>query len=77
MTQEEWKTIFSDNLVSILNEKGMTQRQLAMDSGVSQAMISEYIHKIRMPGLTAAINMAYALDMEVGELVDFGEPIEW
>lgn len=76
MTQEQWKSIFADNLISILHDRGMTQRQLAMDSGISPAMISEYIHKIRMPGLAAAINMAYALDVDICELVDFDERIE-
>ena len=76
MTQSEWKRVFANNLVDILNERGMSQRQLAIDSGVSTAMISEYINEIRMPGLAAAINMAYALDMDVGDLVDFDERIE-
>lgn len=76
MTQEKWKRIFADNLVDILSERGMSQRQLAIDSGVSTAMISDYVNGIRMPGLAAAINMAYALDMDVGELVDFDERIE-
>jgi transcriptional regulator with XRE-family HTH domain len=75
MRQEEWKKVFASNLIDILKEKGMTQRELAMDSGLSTATISEYINGIRMPGLAAAINMAYALDMDVGELVDFDEPI--
>lgn len=76
MRQEEWKKVFAANLIDILKEKGMTQRELAMDSGLSTATISEYINGIRMPGLAAAINMAYALDMDVGELVDFDEPID-
>lgn len=76
MTQETWKRIFANNLVDILEEKGMSQRQLAKDSGVSAAMISDYINGIRMPGLAAAINIAYALDMDVGELVDFDERVE-
>ena len=76
MTQEQWKRIFANNLLDILDERGMSQRQLARDSGVSSAMISEYINGIRMPGLAAAINMAYALDMDVGELVDFDERID-
>ena len=76
MTQEAWKRIFADNLVDILNEKGMSQRQLAKDSGVSPAMISEYINRIRIPGLPAVINIAYALDMDVSELVDFDERID-
>ena len=76
MTQEKWKTIFANNLVDILEDKGMSQRQLAKDSGVSAAMISDYVNGIRMPGLSAVINMAYALDMDVSELVDFDERIE-
>ena len=76
MTQGEWKHIFARNLVDILNERGMSQRQLAMDSGISTGMISEYINEIRMPGLMAAINIAYALDMDLADLVDFDERIE-
>lgn len=75
MTQEDWKITFAENLVDILKEKGMSQRQLAVDSGVSQAMISDYVNGIRMPGIAAVINIAYALDMDVGELVDFDERI--
>ena len=75
MTQEQWKRTFANNLLDILEEKGMSQRQLAIDSGVSTSMISDYINGLRMPGLASAINMAYALDMEVGELVDFGDRI--
>lgn len=76
MTQDTWKNIFARNLADILADKGMSQRQLAIDSGVSAAMISDYINGVRMPGLTAAINIAYALDMDVGELIDFDERIE-
>ena len=76
MTQTEWKRIFANNLIDILRERGMSQRQLAIDSGVSTAMISEYVNEIRMPGLAAVINMAYALDVDIGDLVDFDERIE-
>ena len=77
MTQEEWKDVFGDNLASILRDQKMTQVQLARESGVSTAMISDYINKRSVPGLFAAINIAYALDMDIGELVDFDEPIEY
>ena len=76
MTQTEWKEIFANNLIDLLNERGMSQRQLAIDSGVSTAMISEYINRIRMPGIAAVINMAYALDVDVNELVDFDDRID-
>lgn len=76
MTQFEWRRVFASNLVSILEEKGMSQAQLARDSGVSAGMISDYINNISVPGIFALINIAYALDMEVSELVDFGDRIK-
>lgn len=75
MTIGEWKDIFGDNLASLLDEKNMTQKELAKESGVSTAMISDYINKRSVPGLIAAINIAYALDVSIEELVDFEEPI--
>ena len=77
MTLEEWKDIFGDNLSSILEERKMTQSRLARLSGVSTAMISDYINKRSVPGLMAAINMAYALNVRLEELVDFEEPITY
>jgi transcriptional regulator with XRE-family HTH domain len=75
MTQSEWKDIFGDNLISILRQKGISQARLSRDSGVSTGMISDYINKRSVPGLFAAINIAYALDMSIDELVDFEEII--
>ena len=76
MTQGEWKNIFGDNLAAIIEEKGMSQKQLSKDSGVSMGMISDYINKFSAPGVFAIINMAYALDVEVDELVNFDDTIE-
>lgn len=75
MTELEWMCIFGDNLVSILNEYGMTQRELADRAGLSESTISQYIHKQKMPSLRAAINIAYALDIPIDELVDFDERV--
>ena len=77
MTINEWKDIFGDNLVSLLRERRMTQVDLAIESGISASMISDYINKRSVPGLPAVINIAYALDVAVDELVDFEEPIDF
>lgn len=77
MTQTEWKEIFADNLTSILEEKGMTQSQLAKDADLSISRISDYVNKRAVPTVFAIINMAYALDMDVGELIDFDEHVTW
>ena len=77
MTRGSWKIIFADNLVSILEEKGMSQNQLAKDSGVSASMISDYINRYATPTVFTIINIAYALDVDVDDLVDFGDLIDY
>ena len=75
MTQNEWREIFKDNLSSILREKKMTQAELAKDAGLSTSRVSEYINGYATPTIFAVINMAYALDVDVGEFIDFGESV--
>lgn len=77
MTMTEWKEIFGSNLVALLKEKGMTQSQLAKDTGLSTSRISDYINGYSAPSVFAIINMAYALDIDVGEFVDFEENIDY
>lgn len=76
MTQSQWRNVFGDNLADILRDKGMSQAQLARDSGLSVSRISDYINKFSTPTIFALINIAYALDMELSELADFDERIE-
>lgn len=75
MTEVEWLDIFGDNLKSMLEHANMTQIELAEYSGLSKAAISRYINKERIPSLRAIINISYALECDVGELIDFDEPI--
>lgn len=75
MTELEWLNIFSDNLVSILNEYGMTQRELADAAGLSESAISQYVNKQKIPSLRAIINIADTLNMSIDELVDFGDRV--
>lgn len=77
MKREEWRNIFAENLKSILDEKGMSRKELAEDSGVSSTAISEYISGRQTPNIMAVVNIAYALDMEVSDLVDFDERIDY
>lgn len=76
MTKGQWISTFGDNLDDILQEREMTQMELALDSGISKSMISDYINKISAPSIFSIINMAYALDIDVDELVDFGDRID-
>lgn len=76
MSEQEWLDIFGDNLRDILIEKHMSQEDLARICGVTQAAVSGYIHKRKMPGIKTILNMSYALNINLYDLIDFGEPIE-
>ena len=73
MTELEWLEIFSTNLRELLEERGFTQRDLAIASRLSDSTISDYIHGQKIPSLRAIINIAYALEISIDELIDFGD----
>ena len=75
MTELEWLEIFSTNLRELLEERGFTQRDLAIASRLSDSTISDYIHGQKIPCLRAIINIAYALEISIDELIDFGDII--
>lgn len=75
MHENEWLDIFGDNLASMLYDARYTQRDLAEMSGLSESSISNYIHKRKMPSVKAIINIAYALDCNINDLIDFGDAI--
>lgn len=76
MSEIEWISIFGDNLIDIMDEKGYTQEQLANATGLTQSTISKYINKKQMPSIKAVVNLAYALDCTTDELIEFGDIIE-
>lgn len=75
ITQEDWLEIFAAKVQVALIESHTSQRDLAIMSGLSEATISCYIHKTKMPGVKAILNIAHALDMTVEELIDYGADI--
>ena len=76
MTEIEWLDIFGDNLRDMLAEVGMSQRELANEIGVDESLVSRYIHKQYILNLKTIIKIAYVLNCDISELVDFGETIE-
>ena len=76
MTESEWLDDFSYRLLGAMQYAGLNQKILARESGLSEASISNYINGVKMPNVKAIVNLAYVLDCEIEELVDFGEKIE-
>ena len=75
MSEQEWLEIFADNLDELLKEKGYTQKDLADSTWLSEATISSYINKRKLPGIRAIINIAYELDLSLDDFLDFGDRI--
>ena len=76
MTEIEWLDIFGDNLRDILLDVGMTQSELADELGIDKSLVSRYVNKQYIPNLKTIINIAYILNCDISELIDFGESIE-
>lgn len=75
MSEVEWMEIFANNLVNILEEENMTQKELADAIGITKSAISKYINKQRMPSLKNIINMSDVLNISIDELIYFGDVI--
>lgn len=76
MTEQAWLNIFGDNLNELIIEAGMNQADLAEAARLSEATISYYINKRKIPGVKALVNIAYALNVSLDELMYFGDTIE-
>jgi transcriptional regulator with XRE-family HTH domain len=76
MSELEWIDIFGDNLRDMLIEANMTQRDLAEDTGLTEAAISNYINKRRMPTVRALVNISFYLGCSFDELMDSGDRVE-
>lgn len=69
MSEVELIDIFADNLRDIMQEVGITQSELADESGLSRATINRYLAKQRLPTLKALINICDVLDCNLDELI--------
>lgn len=76
MTEMEWLDEFGASLFDLMEQEGLNQKELAEESGLSEGSISNYIHGKQMPNVKAIVNLAYALECDVSDLIDFGEMID-
>lgn len=59
-----------------MEEKGISQSELAHILDVSEATVSRYLNEKQTPTMDVVVNMAYELGVTVDELIDFGEPVD-
>lgn len=61
MRENEWLTTFSGNLRDIMEEVGISQRELARDAGLSESMISDYVNGKCMPSVKSLVNLIHSI----------------
>ena len=76
MTEDRWRRLFSIRLRELMFERGMTENSLSTVSGLGQSAIWRYTHCTRTPSVLSALKLAYAFDIPLNDLVDFGETVD-
>lgn len=71
MSEDSWKTGFGRKLGHILASSNMSQTALAIETGISQVMISRYISGNSQPSAYTVTKIARALNCSIDELMDF------
>ena len=75
MTEDEWLDKFADKLTTMMYRRGYNQTSLSNVTSISRSTISKYLNATQMPTARSIINLSYALDCRVDELIDFGHMI--
>lgn len=71
MTRYEWLGRFSLKLRQLMDEKGMTQRELADKLYVSEVTVSKYINGELMPSVRMIVNISYELNASIDSFTYF------
>lgn len=71
MTEADLLITFSNNLRYMMSEHCINQSELSRESGISRQAINSYLNAQRMPSLKAVINLSYALNCDLDDLVPF------
>ena len=61
---------WNEKVINLMNKKGITQKQLAQLSGVTESSISRYLHSDKQPRLDIIVNVAKALNVETNYFLD-------
>ena len=73
MQKDEYDKAFGEHLKSLLEEKGMTQAELARRTGLTEASVSRYINGNRTPRIAQAYRMAWAIGIDMNTLIYLGK----
>ena len=76
MSEVELIDIFAENLRYTMKDVRITQAELAKYACLSEAAISRYLSKKRLPDIRALVNMCVVLNCTLDDLIPSYEMIE-
>ena len=76
ISEVEFICIFADNLSVIMVEVVISQRQLSKKAHITEAALSRYLNKQRMPNMRTFMNLCYALQCEYSDLLPTYSTVE-
>lgn len=65
-----YRRVFANNLKSCLQEKGVTQKEVAEALGLSQGALSDWMSLRRTPGMDRVQRLAEYFGVEMSDLVE-------
>lgn len=71
MKREEWLCGFRFRVRQLMNEKNVTQRELADELYISEAAVSRLLNGNLMPSMKTVINISYALNVSIDSFTYF------
>lgn len=76
ISEKQWVESFKEELKYYMEEKNISQRELADRSRLAESTISKCLHGDKIPNCRTINNIAYALGIDPAQLIDFGQLIE-
>ena len=67
--EQEWTDQFSNNLQHVIAKKKIQKKELAKQLGITNAMLSRYIHGAATPSVYKACQIANALGCDINDLI--------
>ena len=70
LTEERWRSLFSDRLNELMGVKGYSQQTLADYTGLGKGTINNYVNKRATPSAYALSKIARVLNCSIMDLTD-------
>lgn len=61
---------WNNKVLDLMNERNINQKQLSKLSGIHESSISRYLHSGQKPRIDVVVNIAKALQVDTGYLLD-------